>query len=327
MTQQILKLMQKIIILSGPTASGKSELALKIAKAVGGEIINADIGSMYQSLTIGTAKPEWQNFTVQHHLFDIYSQPENCSIAEYRIIARKTVHEIFARGKLPIIVGGSTMYIKALFFSTHTMPDTKPVSEQLYEQLQSGQIKSEQLWQKLYEQDPKRALKIHKNDAYRIVQALAIVQITKQKASNFEQYFDPIASFYWITCTRDRAQLYDLINQRVIAMMQQGWIAEVEKLQNTKWADFLMKKKIIGYDDILYALQKNQSINDAQSKIQQKTRHYAKRQMLFFKKLQNNVNQELLNQPHIGFVHDLNLTLCDVGLYIKGLSNQISTKI
>ncbi|MBP7854704.1 tRNA (adenosine(37)-N6)-dimethylallyltransferase MiaA [Candidatus Babeliales bacterium] len=314
-----------IIIVSGPTACGKTDLVYRLGQLVSIEIINADIGSMYQPLTIGTAKPDWKKSNITHHGFDIFNQPEQFSMAQFRILVQKLIVEIWNRGNTPVIVGGSTMYIKSLLFNMHILPDTKIAVRGLLKDLELKILEKEALWQQLNCYDPLRASQIHKNDTYRLVQALAIWKTTHKKPSTFGQFFDPLAKFCWISVQRDRAQLYDHINKRVSLMMEQGWRSEVAALQHTAWANFLMQKKIIGYDDMLMNLSSESAMeyDILISTIQQKTRHYAKRQIIFFKKIQTEVRRELLNKPYIGSVHDLDLTLCDDGLYIKGLLKQI----
>lgn len=312
-----------IIIISGPTACGKTGLAECVAKQVIGEIINADIGSFYKPLTIGTAKPDWKNSKINHHLFDILDEPQHFSVVQFRRTVQALLIQIWNRGKIPVIVGGSTMYIKALLFDIHQLPDTKFIVQHLTHQIETQKIDSIQLWQKLYDQDPVRAVKIHKNDRYRIVQAMAILQATGQNPSKFEQFFSPIAPFYWISCTRNRQELYERIDQRVLEMLSQGWIDEVESLKKTDWQSFLIAKKIIGYDDIFQYL--NGVLDKASLKviIQQKTRNYAKRQITFFKKLQSDTKRVLADSNFSGCIGDLDLTLCDVELYIKGLLQEI----
>ena len=322
----------KIIIISGATASGKSDLALQIAQELEGEIINADIGSMYQPLTIGTAKPVFDNGyfglmskKIPHHLFDILDQPIHFTVVQFRERVEKLLQEIWARGHVPIIVGGSAFYIKALFYRQHEIADSSEIIKKLELQIAQGDIDSFELWQRLNQIDSIRAGQIHPHDTYRLIRALAIFQTTGKNPSEFGQIFEPLASFYFITCKRERQELYQRIDARVHEMMNQGWMQEVQALQGTEWEKFLISKKLIGYDDLLKYLQqkKQNNLEDVVAIIQQKTRNYAKRQIIFLNKLECDLKIELNKSQIKGFLQDINLTYCDVGLYIKGLSNRI----
>jgi tRNA dimethylallyltransferase len=316
---------KQVIIISGPTASGKSDFAVQLAKQIGGEIINADIGSLYTPLSIGTAKPDWQHQSIPHHLFDILDKAENFTVVQFRKQLSILIEEIFKRNNIPIIVGGSCFYIQSFFFKQHEITNTAQKIEQLEHDIAFAKKTKEQLWQELYEIDPVRAGNINPNDAYRLIRALAIFYATQQKPSEFEPLYKPLAPFLFLVCMRDREELYERINKRVYTMMEHGWLEEVSSLQNSAWHDFLMKKKLIGYDDLLWYLQggKEQNFEQTMVKIAQKTRHYAKRQIIFLKRLQKRIEKVRQQCLIDGSIEEINLTLCDVGLYIKGLSNRI----
>ena len=185
------------------------------------------------------------------------------------------------------------------------------------------------LWEQLHAIDPARAEKIDKNDHYRLVRALAIWQTQGQKPSDFQPIFDPLAPFYFLTLTRDRDQLYSMIDQRVQVMMESGWLDEVRSLiDDEQWVNFLLKKKMIGYDllaQYLLGYQSERDLREIVELIQQRTRNYAKRQITFLSKLQKNVKESMQasknhqSWPYV--VQECNLTLCDLSLYIKQLSD------
>lgn len=311
-----------ILVITGPTATGKSGLAEKIAQEINGEIINADIGSWYTPLTIGTAKPDLHKTIVAHHLFNILDKPEQFTVVQFRNKVIELAQEIWDRGHVPIVVGGSAFYIKSLWYRTQDsgtaveFEDTKMKSQE----------STQDLWQKLFEIDENRATKIDKNDRYRIVRALGIYHATGKKPSLFEPIYDPIAPMYAIFCTRERKNLYDRINLRTGLMLDDGWIQEVDKLMNSDWEKFLLEKKIIGYDDIIHYLlsEKTEEIyQQLVSIIQQKTRNYAKRQITFLSKLQKDIERDASKNSKISVALQIDLTLCDVGLYIKGLLDQL----
>lgn len=318
-----------VVIISGATATGKSDMALMVARDLDGEIINADIGSWYTPLTIGTAKPDWRSETITHHLFDIIDSPQHYTIVQFRAKVQDLICQIWARGKVPVIVGGSAFYIKALFYKQQELPDTSEFVHQLEMRSDNSLV----LWQELQDIDPIRAAAIHPHDRYRIIRALAIWKSTNKKPTMFEQIFDPIAPFFFIVCKRDRQELYHRIDERVLIMLRQGWMKEVQSLVGTEWESFLQKKKLIGYDDLLEFLQRKkncknlaeekQLMNECIAIIQKKTRHYGKRQIIFLNKLETEICKDLESKLYIGAVDEINLTLCDVGLYIKGLSNRI----
>jgi tRNA dimethylallyltransferase len=305
-----------LLVITGPTAVGKTDLVLKIAESIPSEIINVDSGQFYTPLTIGTAKPDWRNEPVPHHLFDIIDTPTHFSVTEFRKRLLETATQIISRKKLPIVVGGSAFYVKSLFFP----PKPTIASTQ-------GVIPGEISWERLYALDPQRAQKIHKNDSYRIGRALALWENTGTLPSSLAPDYEPPMPFHCIILTRDKDDLYQRINERVVQMLEQGWVNEVENLQSTPWEEFLKTKKIIGYDVILECLKQGlvESHKDEMiALIQKKTRQYAKRQLTFFKMLEKQIEEEIRKKPDAhGALEDkievVNLTLLPVDLYIRQL--------
>lgn len=279
-----------VIIICGPTGIGKSDLAVKIGHELPIEIINADIGSFYQNLTIGTAKPDWQNSNIPHHFFDIFDEPCHWTAPQFRQKLQPLIHEIWRRGNIPTIVGGSAFYVQSFFYKNSQLQE--PEINLLNELEQQS---TQQLWDDLHVVDPERACAIDPHDRYRLIRALAIWKTHGQKPSQFKPVFDPICPFYLINLELDRAELYEKINQRVSLMMQQGWLAEVQQLlSNPTWHDFIEKKKIIGYDLLASHLQGDELYSDLShvvNLIAQKTRNYAKRQITFLSKLQSDIEQ------------------------------------
>ncbi|MBI2352748.1 tRNA (adenosine(37)-N6)-dimethylallyltransferase MiaA [Candidatus Dependentiae bacterium] len=308
------------IIVTGATASGKSFFALELAKRISGEIINADIGSFYKPLTIGTAKPDWKNEEISHHLFDILDRPVDYSAVQFRCDVQSLCELIWQRKNIPVIVGGSLFYLKSLFYGLasyeqKTVDDNTAVFEQM---------SNKQLWEMLQIIDSERASRICLQDRYRLLRALTIFKKTGKKPSFFQPYFDPFFSFIIIDCTpNDRTVLYAKINRRVEEMFFNGWLKEVESLKGSEWESFLLRKRIIGYDDLFYALcEELRSVDRDRlvALIQQKTRNYAKRQITFLKKLKKDITKDLSCQNKIGGkIEQIDLTLCDVGLYISQL--------
>lgn len=290
-----------VLIITGPTGVGKTDLVDEVAKAIPSEIVNLDLGQFYAPFGIGTAKPDWKSHSVKHHLFDVITDPKNYTVVEYRDAVIKKVQEIWDKGKLPILVGGSGFYLLSLFY---------PPIEGSSADEESGS------WQELYSLDPERALQIKENDTYRINRALSIIKSGK-KASDLKPQFKPFCSAEIIILTRDREDLYSRINKRTIEMLEQGWIEEVEGLSED-WKSFLQFKKLIGYDDIIKYLNKEITKEELIEIIRKKTRNYAKRQLTFFRMLEHKLKEEK-DLNYTVKVNWLDLTLANLNLYIKQL--------
>lgn len=306
------------IVIIGPTGVGKSDIALEIAARVGGEIVNADSGQMYAPLTIGTAKPIYQKSTIPHHCFDVVTDPVNYSSAHYNELIRTTITDITARSSVPIIVGGSGFYIKSLFFPPH---EGKKISN-------APSDYGPNPWELLNSIDPVRSQQLHRNDIYRIHRALDIWYEYHQKPSQLAPVYDPCGDALVIFVTRDRADLYQRIDDRVIAMIDAGWIEEVESLRGTAWESFLKTKKIIGYDIILEYLDQKIDRNALCAIIQKKTRNYAKQQIIFWKSFKRQLTDAAM-QSHSKYrvaIQEINLTLAAHDLYINQLLNTFTTE-
>lgn len=304
-----------VLVIYGPTGVGKSDIAHELAQQGPFEIVNMDMGQFYVPLTIGTAKPAWRSFSTPHHLFDIINEPKNCTVAEYRALVLPLIDDIWRRNKMPIVVGGSGFYLKSLLFP--------PRAGKLHGSVRDES--TEQLWYELYQIDSIRATQIDKNDRYRIVRALDIWYETKQLPSSYQPQFAPPAPFFILFCTRDKEDLYSRINRRVVAMVEQGFVEEVRQLQGGPWQKFIEEKKIIGYPELfayLASAPTMQRLDLAVRLIQQKSRHYAKRQLTFWKMLKKEVAQAMAQestQPFDLIMQEINLTGVDHHLYIKQL--------
>ena len=308
-------LSKNILVITGPTGVGKTNFVNQLATELQIEIINADMGQMYTQLSIGTAKPAWKTEPTLHHLFDIMSEPVDFSAIKFRNEVKRLIVEIWQRNKVPVIVGGSTLYIKSLFYSNE-QNELKENKNQNYQLDFQGD-----LWQKLNQIDPIRAQQLHPNDHYRLQRALFIWHNSGKLPSDCKPKFDPIAdNINLIFINDDKNVLNDKIDQRVIQMMDEGWLLEVEKL-GIEWHEFLRRKKIIGYEVLLDFL--DQIIDSEQECvkiIQQRVRQYAKKQQTFWRSLKKDL--ELNGQE----VLQINLTLLHVDLYIKKLLIQLKSK-
>ena len=299
------------IIIIGPTGVGKSDVAERIAQHIPAAIVNGDMGQWYTPLTIGTAKPDWKNSATPHYLFDILNEPALFTVAQYRQSVLGVVKDLGKQKKIPIIVGGSSFYIKSLLFPP--LGGATIVDEESL-----GCV--DDRWQQLQKVDPQRAAQLHPHDIYRITRALALYQQTGVCASTLVPQFSPFSPFILINVIRDRAQLHERINERVKSMLSAGWIDEVNCLLETEWESFLLHKKIIGYPEIIAYLSSTEQEDRhlLEEAIAQKTRAYAKRQMSFNRSLVASL-QQFCHDKNVCCVQELNLTLTDVELYIKQL--------
>lgn len=301
------------LVLFGPTGVGKSEIALLLSHQLPAEIVNIDMGQFYTPLSIGTAKPNWRRIPIPHHLFDILDEPVNFTVIDYRKCFLETVKQIWQRNNLPIVVGGSCFYVKALFFPPRV--GAKEVFKTVCP------VNDADLWKQLYEVDPERALKIHPHDIYRIKRALEIWYSTGKKPSALIPFYNPPAPFTLICLTRDRADLYNRIDKRTEEMLDAGWIDEVRALLGTPWEQFLRTKKLIGYSEILDYLEGKQNLPETIERIKQETRNYAKRQLTFWRMMEKQLRSESLAPTTT--IETVNLTSTDPDLYIKQLSKRL----
>jgi tRNA dimethylallyltransferase len=323
---QKLKNRPRMLIIYGPTGVGKTDLALAIAQKVPAEIVNMDVGQFYTPLSIGTAKPDWKNNPIPHHLFDIIDTPSNYTVSDYRLVTYEKIKEIIARGKLPILVGGSGFYLHSLLFiNPAATQDLASVHLPVLQQ--SGQNnKMQDIWQELYEIDPVRAEAIDKSDTYRIQRALDIWHTTGKLPSSCAPIYNPEMDYSIIFVERDRQELRDRIYARVLEMLKAGWIKETEKLIGTPWEQFIRKKNLIGYTEILNYLSGEKN-SDAFSRmvelISTKTCQYAKRQFTFWRKLEREIKKEKrYTGTSIGCLETVNLTNKKIHLYISKLINR-----
>ncbi len=306
---------KSILVLFGPTAVGKTAFGDELARLLPVEIINADVGQFYTPLSIGTAKPDWRNSQVPQHLFDIINEPASMSMAHFRDRVMHVLDPIWSRNNIPLFIGGSGFYLQSLFFPPQTDSAGVVITDQF--------ACEPERWRQLYEIDPQRAVRIHPHDLYRINRALSIYFVTGTKPSEHEPRYQPVASFCFVSIMRERPDLYQRINQRVNLMLGGGWLAEVEHLLKTPWEDFLINKKIIGYDEIIKYLNRSDSDIDHRQLgqiIACKTRQYAKRQIVFGNYLANRLQKAVLEQSDTrSRCLEFDLTKYHSGLYIKQL--------
>ena len=264
--------------------------------------------------------------SIPHHLFNILDEPKDFTVVEYRQAVIRVMHEIWNRGNVPILVGGSGFYAQSLFFPPITQDQQKEPIKKEY-----SAIPEDKLWDLLYSIDQQRAKQVHKHDIYRITRALDIWYATGKKPSSYIPEYSPIAPCMLLFLTRNKEDLYARINQRVIWMLEQGWLDEVKALKGTAWESFLQEKKLIGYNELFTYLATNHDellLQKTITTIQQLTRQYAKRQRIFWKMLEKQLKNVILNREivnkNIISLEEINLTLLDLDLYIKQLTERLS---
>lgn len=278
----------KIIALVGSTASGKTNIAIQIAKHLNGEIISADSRLVYKDFNIGTAKPTSEETdNIPHYLIDIESPTVTYTVSRYKKEADEKIKEIINKNKVPIITGGTGFYIKALLEGLN-IPDVYP-DQEFREEMENFVLKQgkEALYKKLQKSDPEMAKKLMQNDSFRIIRALEVQRATGQKMS--EQQTTSECEYdvrYFGLNAEDRDFLYERINQRVLIMQQQGLIEEVENLIK-KYGRTNSLLKTLGYKEICEYFDNKYTLNETLEKIQQNTRHFAKRQLTWFRANKN----------------------------------------
>ncbi|MCR5793502.1 MAG: tRNA (adenosine(37)-N6)-dimethylallyltransferase MiaA [Lachnospiraceae bacterium] len=277
-----------LIILTGPTAVGKSKLSISLAKAVGGQIISADSMQVYEKMDIGTAKITPKEMDgVKHHLIDIMSPKEEFNVALFQKFAYQAMETIYAEGDIPIIVGGTGFYIQAVLYdiSFNEGEEERPVRHRLEEE--AKQLGKEALWKRLLEVDEASANAIHPNNIKRVIRALEFYELTGEKFSlhneNERQKESPYAFKYFVL-SDERSKLYQRIEQRVDLMVEQGLVEEVRKLKEMGCTKDMVSMQGLGYKEILAYLDGDCSLEDAIYKIKLETRHFAKRQLTWFRR-------------------------------------------
>ncbi len=276
-----------LIAVIGPTASGKTGLAVEIAKKFGGEVVSADSMQIYSELTIGTAKPtETEMEGVPHHLIGHKSIDEEYSVVDYVEEAKNAITDIFNRGKLPVICGGTGLYVDSLLSNTEfsEIKSDSEVRKKLYDFVEENG--NEALFEKLKEIDPETAAKTHANNLIRVVRAMEVYEVTGKTMSEHQKDSHPIPSIYDVcyigTNFADRDKLYARIEQRIDEMLEEGVEEEARFLFEHNGT--CTAAQAIGYKEFYPYFRGEMSREDAISVLKKETRHYAKRQITWFRR-------------------------------------------
>lgn len=277
-----------VVFVAGPTASGKTALAVSLAQKLQGEVISADSMQIYKEMDIGSAKPTLEETAgIPHHMLDIVSPFAGYTAAQFQEQANTLIQEIIARGRLPIVAGGTGLYIHGLLYE---MDFSGAQSDPAYRQMLQNLLEKqggEALYRLLQEKDGTAAAQLHPNDTKRIMRALEVFQCTGiSKDKRAQSWQKPREDF--ISCliglTLERGRLYEKINARVEDMFARGLVEEVQKLRSMGLTPAHQSMQGIGYKEILRALSGEYTLEEAKEKIQQESRRYAKRQLTWFRR-------------------------------------------
>ena len=277
-----------LVILTGPTAVGKTKASIGLAKAIGGEIISADSMQVYKQMDIGSAKIKPSEMDgIPHYLVDILEPDEEFHVVLFQQMAKQAIQKIYEKGKIPILVGGTGFYIQAVLYDIDFSENEKDTSYR--EELEKlAQIKgAEYLHDRLREVDEKSAQDIHANNVKRVIRALEYFHQTGEKISEHNEEQRKKVSpynFSYFVLNDERAHLYERINLRVDQMINEGLVSEVQSLKEKGYTRDMVSMQGLGYKEMLDYLDNKCSLEEAVEIIKRDTRHFAKRQITWFKR-------------------------------------------
>ena len=272
---------RKLLIICGPTASGKSELAIKCARLLKSEIVYADALDVYRGLDVGTAKPtEFEKYEIPHHLIDVVDKASMFSVGDYKELALPIIEDILSRGKTPVICGGSGFYINSILYDLSYGNSCANIEARKKYMALAEKYGKEYVYDVLVKVDPVSAVKLHPNDLKRVVRALEIYE-SGYKKSDLTDVFTPVYDYSAYALNYDRDELY----ARIDKMIENGLVDEVKNLIAEGVTINNQCMQGIGYKEIYTFLIGNCNLADAISQIKLNTKHYAKRQITFFKRL------------------------------------------
>ncbi|WP_235822709.1 tRNA (adenosine(37)-N6)-dimethylallyltransferase MiaA [Cytobacillus massiliigabonensis] len=280
---------EKVVVLIGPTAVGKTKLSIELAKRFNGEIISGDSMQIYKGMDIGTAKIKPSEMEgIPHHLIDIKKPEEPFSVAEFQELVRLKIAEISQRGKLPMIVGGTGLYIQSVIYDYQFSDAPSDERFRVILEKRAEAEGNEKLHQELMEVDPESAKKIHPNNVRRVIRALEVYHCTGKTVSDYQEKQQPelIYQTAIIGLTMQRDILYDRINKRVDLMVRDGLLPEVENLYMQGLKD-CQSIQAIGYKEIYEYFQEHLTLEEAIIQLKQNSRRYAKRQLTWFRNKMN----------------------------------------
>ncbi|WP_312091198.1 tRNA (adenosine(37)-N6)-dimethylallyltransferase MiaA [Aminipila sp.] len=278
---------REIIIIAGPTAVGKTKYSIEIAKNINGEIVSSDSMQLYKFMDIGSAKPTMEEQAeVRHYLVDEIDPREPFSVAEYQKRAKRAIEHIFSQGKIPVISGGTGLYVNSLIYD---MDFSAPPAGDSYrakmEKLAEEQG-NEYVHQLLVQKDKESASRIHPNNLKKVIRALEVAELSGEGIKSFENSFVKTADYSYrlIGICRNREELYQRINLRVDMLLEMGLVDEIKQLLKMGLTADNISMKGIGYKEIIGYLNREYDLEQAVYLVKRNTRHYAKRQMTWFRR-------------------------------------------
>ena len=277
---------QKVIVIGGPTASGKTALSIALAQKINGEIVSADSMQIYKDMNIGTAKPTKQEMQgIKHYMLDFVSPEERYSVADYKKEAKKAIKEILEKGKVPIIIGGTGLYIESLIYEIEFLNVETNLEYRKYLEEIAEKEGLEVLYKKAVEIDSKAMEKISPNDRKRIIRVLELYHETGKTKTQLDEESkkEPEYDYKLFAIEMEREKLYERINKRVDIMLELGLVEEVKQICK-KYNEFPTAMQGLGYKEVVEYLNKEITYEEMVEKIKMESRRYAKRQLTWFRK-------------------------------------------
>lgn len=286
--QNTIRTKKPLIILTGPTAVGKSALAVALAKEIGGEIISADSMQVYRHMDIGSAKITREEMAgIPHYLIDVLEPAEDFHVVRFQSLAKDALQCIYAKGKIPILAGGTGFYIQSVLYDIDfTQTEEDAAFRSRLEQF-SREQGNEALFERLRRIDPKSCEILHANNVKRVIRAIEFYEKTGKPISEHNEEQRKKTSpyqFLYFVLNDDRSSLYEKIEKRVDTMLESGLVEEVRKLKNMGCTEELVSMQGLGYKEILEYLNGKCTLADAVYRIKRDTRHFAKRQLTWFRR-------------------------------------------
>ena len=296
---------KKVYIIGGPTAAGKSIVALYLAKRVKGEIVNCDSVQLYKYMDIGSAKPSQKDMkAIPHHLYGFVDPSDDITVAQYQKLAFDKIDEILARGNTPIVVGGTGLYLNSLIYKMSFA--AKPINLKRREELEHlAEVRgNEYLFELLSAVDPDAAARIHPNNIMKIIREIEAYELGSKLESMDKLEPNTKYDFKINIVNMEREWLYTRINRRVDKLMEEGLLKEVKHLLSMGYNSETPAMKGIGYKELLLYLDGKVTLEEAVNNIKTNTRHYAKRQLTWFKRYENAHWIEIQKGQMVGNVVD-----------------------
>ena len=312
-----------LIILTGPTAVGKTKASIGLAKAIGGEIISADSMQVYKGMDIGSAKIRPEEMKgIRHYLVDVLEPSCEFHVVRFQQMAKQAMAEIYEKGKIPIVVGGTGFYIQALLYDIDFTENEEDTGYREELEALAKERGAEYLHEMLKEVDPESARQIHANNRKRVIRALEFYRLTGQKISEHnetERAKESPYEFCYFVLNDDRKKLYDRIEKRVDQMLEMGLLEEVTALKNKGYTKDMVSMQGLGYKEMLNYLNGECSYEEAVSILKRDTRHFAKRQLTWFRrerdviwieKEQYDYDEEKILDAMLSYIRERTKILC-----------------